>query len=401
MLKFDSEFWSWIDEHINDDVLNLKLKYQGKLTWLNCALCQIQARHSCKKKLSETLKNPQFYFPSILAAEQCTSDRLARFHASLIDKDSTVLDMTAGLGIDAFHLAEKCRNVTAIERQEALYEALEYNASVMGIENIKILHTDSLQYIDETNETYDVVFVDPARRGNEGERVYNIRDCQPNILECLDILKMRCATLIAKMSPMLDITQSLKDFDYLPDIYVVSDGKECKELLIKLNFRDGGKHVSTINVWIPDQPVFSFTLQEEEKAVANYGVPQKDDVLYIPSAAIMKAAPFKLLSERYKLTKLSPNSHIYFGKNTIDDFPGTLLRVVKVVPYSSGNIKRFAREFPCAEVTARNFGMQPKDLIKKLKIKEGGTLRVIATTGLDEERMLIVCAPISSQTIEP
>lgn len=400
MLKFSSEFWSWIDEHKNDDVLNLKLKYQGKLQWLDSALCQIQARHSCKKKLYDTLKNDRFYFPDTLSSEQCTGDSLAEFHATLVDKGSTVLDMTAGLGIDAFHIAEKCCHVTAIERKETLCEALKYNASVLGIENIEIINADSVQYITDHTAHYDTVFIDPARRGNEGERIYNIRDCQPSVPNFIDTLRRQCSTLIVKASPMLDITQSIKDFDCRPDIYVVSDGRECKELVIKLDMT-ATEHTPVINVWTPGRAMFSFTPDEEEKATVDYGIPAQGDYLHIPSAAIMKAAPFKLLSSRYGLTKLAPNSHIYFSAEAVANFPGAILKIVKAIPYTSGNIKRFAREFPCAEVTTRNFGMTPKELIKKLKIKEGGTLRVIATTAQNEEKLLIVGEPISSQTSEP
>lgn len=402
MLKFNPEFWLWIDEHINDDVLNLKLKYQGKLPWLDSALCQIQARRSCKKKLSDTLENPCFYFPDLLSSEQCTSDALAEFHASLVNNGSTLLDMTAGLGIDALHLAKKCSSVTAIEHKEPLYEALKYNASTLGIENIDIINTDSVQYIKDHLCHYDVVFIDPARRGSDGERVYNIRDCRPDILDFIETLKDRCSTLIAKISPMLDITQTMRDFDYRPDIYVVSDGRECKELVLLLNFDDSVEHIPEINVWTPGRNMFSFTMKEEETASVSYGTPSDCDYIHLPSAAIMKAAPFRLLSQRYSLTKLSPNSHIYFSPEAKTDFPGTILKIIKVLPYTSGNIKRFAREFPCAEVTARNFGMSPKELIKKLKIKEGGGIRVIATTGLNEEKLLIVGTPTtSSQTIVP
>lgn len=53
------------------------------------------------------LANDDFIFPTSLSAEQCTSELLARFHANLVPDNGVVLDMTCGLGIDAFHIAGK------------------------------------------------------------------------------------------------------------------------------------------------------------------------------------------------------------------------------------------------------------------------------------------------------
>ena len=76
-----AEFFEWIAAHASDDVAKLRLKYGREY---GDAIMQIECRRKFGKKLEQTLASfPDFYFPSVLAGEQSTSDLLASFHASL------------------------------------------------------------------------------------------------------------------------------------------------------------------------------------------------------------------------------------------------------------------------------------------------------------------------------
>ena len=94
-LQFNDDFFRWIEEHHNENPAVLRLKWAGRpLPFdLDAALIQIECRKKCAGKLSDTLgTSPRFYFPSILSAEQSTSDRLASFHSSnyLYGNSSTI-----------------------------------------------------------------------------------------------------------------------------------------------------------------------------------------------------------------------------------------------------------------------------------------------------------------------
>ena len=104
----------------------------------------------------------------------------------------------------------------------------------------------------------------------------------------------------------------------------------------------------------------------------------------------MKTAPFKLLSQIFKLDKIGSNTHLYWSKNRIEGFPGNVFRIARILDYSSGNIKRFAREFPSIMVTARNFGLTADQLRKKLKVKDGGDLRLFAVSSINDKKIMIV-----------
>ena len=78
-------------------------------------ILQQECRRRASRKLAATLLCPDFRFPTSLSAEQCTSDEIARIHADMVQPGASVLDMTCGLGIDAFHIARRASSVIAID----------------------------------------------------------------------------------------------------------------------------------------------------------------------------------------------------------------------------------------------------------------------------------------------
>ena len=60
-----------------------------------------------QKTVSHPVGAPDFEFPSIALAEMSTSDDVADVHSSMVKAGDRILDMTAGLGIDALHFAKK------------------------------------------------------------------------------------------------------------------------------------------------------------------------------------------------------------------------------------------------------------------------------------------------------
>lgn len=205
-------------------------------------------------------------FPPHSLPSNVPATRLATFHSSLIKENDTVLDLTGGLGIDSFHFARIARSVTVIEKMPPLCDALRHNADALKITNIKIINDDSLGFLSTTSEYYDTIFIDPARRGAEGERVYGLSDCSPDVLELLPYIKTRCRRLIVKASPMLDITQLIRELPGASAVYAAGNDTECKELVTVIDFGDS-----------PEEPVihalstssdFSFKRSEETAAEA-------------------------------------------------------------------------------------------------------------------------------------
>lgn len=402
---YDSDdFWTWVEAHADADPTRLRLSAAGDKSGIDvsAAITQVECRQRYRRKLGVTLGSfARFYFASVLAGEQSTSDTLAAFHSRLVHDKDVVVDLTAGLGNDALRLARVADNVTAVERNADLVDALNYNARGLGISNLRTVHGDARQCASSLTGT--VAFIDPARRAADGSRVYGLADCEPDVTSMLPDLRRSFKRLIIKASPMLDITQTIESLGTACDIYLIGTTTECKELLADVSLADTTVvepviHAVTLTA-NGDIVDFDFTRRHEVDATASIATrrPVVGDILYLPYPATMKAAPVKLLSQQFGLEKFHPNTHLYFGAadRPVADFPGEALRIIDVIPWQSKNIKRLKSRYPRLNVTVRNFGMSADALRKKTGVCDGEPLRLfgIGLGSGPSDRLLVVTSP--------
>lgn len=387
----------WIEEHRNDDTTKLRLSCRKKddATIYDFAIMQIECRKKVAKKLHTTLQSQNFIFPTPLSAEQCTSDDLAEFHSSLINNGENVLDMTAGLGVDAFHLAQKATQVIAIDINKDVAQALSINANALGITNVTGINADSIEYLKSSTTHFNTIFIDPARRGDGGKRLFALADCQPNVVEHLELIKQHCDKLIVKVSPMLDATQVLRELPETTELYAIGTRQECKELVVVLDFKNPTStpilHCITLSEC---ENRFSFTRHEEAVAKSTFENINTAIYLYEPHPCVMKMQPFNILSHKYNTSKLHPHTHIYSSKNYIPEFPGDCYKILQIYPFSSRIIKNIAKDYPRANIAVRNFILPAEELRKRLKIKDDNKYRLYGVSIANGDRLLIVTSPI-------
>lgn len=395
-MDYPEEFWSWIEAHACDDTSKLRLSaLKWKKPWIADAILQIECRRKSERKLPDAVAHPRFLFPTALSAEQSTSERLARFHAGLIRKGDSVVDLTAGLGIDAMTIAAIASHVTAVDINPTVAAALVHNAKVMGRDNVDVRNEDCAQFLAGMAVEADMAFIDPARRGENGERLFALSDCRPDVVTLLQKIKAHFKGLIIKASPMIDISATMRELPQIVRFIMLGTRSECKELIAVVDFgsvnpsNDAAIEAVTLLADGSDCR-FSFTRREESEAAVEYGNPESGDLLFVPYPSTVKAAPFKLLSERFDIRKLSGNTHLYTADSRREGFPGETFTVVETLPYASSVIKRFASHYPRINVATRNFGMSADALRGKLRVKDGGDKRVIGVTLADGVRRLLV-----------
>lgn len=369
----------FITEHSNDDINELRLKYSGKSHLMDFpiefALLQIEARRKSRKKIPTFLENRHFIFPDTLASEQASNEAIARFHASLIPSGSSVLDLTAGLGIDDLTFAKHGLRVTACEINYIKAEALSHNAEILGLkERIAVANIDSLTYLSECDRHFDVVFADPARRSDTGKRLHALSDCQPDILRAMGDIFRISDRLLVKSSPLLDLTFIKETVENLSKIYVVCLKGECKEVLLDI---DKGKGFSGIKVIDMDMEHTISTFeylpytQNEEASIpyASRNNPSEYRYIYEPNAGIMKTGAWKVLTGMYPdLRKASSNTHLFLSDSLIDGFPGRVL-AIRGQPDKKG--LRLIRGGKY-NVVARNYPLSAQEVAKKYSITPGG-----------------------------
>lgn len=388
----------FVETNIKSDPSSLLLKYHDKdLEFdLEFALIQISSRRKTEKKLKSFINYKYFLFPNTISAEQASHELVAKFHASLIGTGDTVLDMTAGLGIDAMSMARNAKNVIACELDESKADILSHNIHVLNLNNITVLKGDSIRFLKSSDREFDTIFIDPARRDSNNSRTYNFRDCQPDILEIQDEILENCERLLIKASPLLDISQTLKEIKNIIAVRVICVEGECKEILIESQGLKNS-HLLREKSLLPDSSLgitvgnsvlkeaIDLTEKEEEIVCFSYVEPiiknekptvvyaTEDDLkessyLYEPNAAMMKLSPWSELCRKYEgLRKLAPSSHLFISKELYPNFPG---RKLKIMNFIGKKDRKTIKGLP-ANVCVRNYPLTAEELRKQLGVTEG------------------------------
>lgn len=393
----DSKQWDTVNSMLHEDVNRLRLANHGK-EGMDRAIDQIDCRQRCAKKLAITLtRAPHFVFPSVLSAEQSTSDLLAEYHARLCGNAKRVLDMTCGLGIDSFHIAHHGAEVTACELTEFTARCAAHNAMQLGLNHISVKCCDSVDMVREAQpDSFDCIFVDPARRGSGGKRLFALADCSPDVTVLMKRMLEIAPMVVVKASPMLDVTHTLLELPNVDTILAVGTRRECKELVIICKRHTSEQPTFGSVTLAPSSSAnFFFTRDEETSAVPLYEIPVEGSVVYEPFPATVKIGAPNYLATRFGMTKIAPNSHLYVSTVEIPDFPGRAYRVAKVLPFNKQSVKQIHLDGKRLDITTRNFPLSPSELFKKLKVKQGDDFKLFATTTDSGRPILILANPLS------
>lgn len=375
--------FEFIEANAGEDLSKLRLRCASAADreLIFFAIDQIDARRRFSVKLSDFLANREFLFPTLLAGEQASHRAVARYNADVAHPEGKVLDMTAGLGIDAVSMARLGADVLAVDIEPLKMSVLEHNIKVSGINGVKALCADSLEFLRKSDEVFDVIFVDPARRSDTGSRVFAFRDCQPDIISAWPLIASHARRVAIKASPMVDLAQVVEEIPDVKAIHVVSVKGECKELLIvcarsesvqplledadikivAVDLADDGKELSRFEFdWSrrSERP----SILEDKEISGKY--------LCIPGSGVMKTGAWGVLAESFTGMKmLSPNTHLFLSTTLPERFPGRVLKIEKIL--SGKDLKKLKGER--RNVVSRNYPLTAAQLAKKSGIKEGGT----------------------------
>jgi hypothetical protein len=310
--------------------------------------------------------------------------------------------------VDTFFLSEHFAHTDYVEQNAELCRIAEHNFALSRKHKVErqklsiaIHNTTAKDFLLSSpcgEAGWGFIFLDPARRDSHGGKVFKLADCTPNVIELLPTLLDHLAPggrIMLKLSPMIDITQALKEFqaplnppvkgEIIWDVHIVAVKNEVKEVLLLSRNIDISKYQNTdISEYRDTEPTitaidlskkeqaFTFTREEElnSEALCSPLEGELEGVfLYEPNAAILKAGAYKLVAQRYGLQKLDPNTHLYLSDRLVENFPGRVWRI-KEAPFQLS--PKGARDKQ-ANVLTRNYPLTPEQLKKKLHLRDGGT----------------------------
>ena len=319
----DEHTLAFIRDHAGDDVRQLALQAaRYPLVDMRVAATQIEGRRLATSKLPSWAATEGVIFPVRLSMEQCSSEQTARYKASLVGGER-LADLTGGFGIDCSYMSERFETTTYIERNEELCRIASHNFALLE-KNITVVNGNSEEILASL-ESQDWIFVDPARRSASGGKVVALSDCEPNVCQLEDLLLQKAKRVMVKCSPMLDISQALRELHSVSEVHVVSVGNECKELLFILGGDMGDELlIHTINFRGESTQVFAYTNAEEINSYCTCTA-SVSHYLYEPNSSLMKAGCFRLPAARWGLLKLHRNTHLYTSDTLIKETQWVML----------------------------------------------------------------------------
>ena len=338
------------------------------------------------------------------------------------------LDMTGGFGVDFSYIAAQLGVESMyVERQAHLCEAAKENFERLGLKNatvkngdgVEILHSFSTCEADtqiSKEKPLQLIFIDPARRDDAGNKVVSLQDCTPDVTLLQDEMLEKSDFVVVKLSPMLDWHRAVSELKCVREVHVVSVGNECKELLLVLSAAFKGtssleerEESKNLKVYcVNDNQVMSYEEGEESPVeiasesfwnafVGKNEAQEKESTplyLYEPNASLMKAGCFGEISSRYGVKMVSKNSHLFIGDKSMGDFPGRSFQVKAISSFNKKELKRQISGITKANIATRNFPLSVAELRKRLKLKDGGDTYLFATTLSDESHVLFICEKI-------
>ena len=380
------EVKEFIRENVNADpnklILNPPASFRANIKEI---ASQILSRQKAKGKLESWASNFDIIMPPPLSIEQASSDTTSQYKRNLIGGKHLV-DLTGGMGIDCFSLSESFERTSYVERDPDLCEVFRHNSKVHK-RKIDLINSTAEDYLKHHSlDTQNVIaYIDPARRDQSKKRVFRIADCSPNLTELMPALSKKTSQVLVKYSPLLAVSSLIKSIDHIKELYVVSVKNDCKELPLLIDFSfKGESQIKCINLET-DQQAFSFSMKEEHSASPVYG--NYKQFIYEPNSSIMKAGAFNKVAEIFNVSKLANNTHLYTSNEIIESFPGRIYQVIDTVNKKS--IKAYAKDGKINVIT-RNYPLNPQELKKKWKLKDGGRYYLLAFSDQNNKAQMII-----------
>ena len=363
-------------------------------------------------------------------------------HEGDFSEETGFVDLTGGFGVDFSYIASRLGLKSMyVERQTHLCEAAKENFGRLGLKNaivkngdgIEVLHSfaskkkaaasDSLGITEEqsrsllkTNLGLKLIFIDPARRDDAGNKVVSLKDCTPDVTLLQEEMLSKADYVIIKLSPMLDWHRAVSELNCVKEVHIISVNNECKELLLVLSARNKGGNVGSNSFPVQDNGSVllsvedfghpgnlriysindsqSFVCDEMEMEESTVKIApstfEEMQYLYEPNASLMKAGCFSILSKRYGAKMLSKNSHLFVSRDLIAAFPGRSFRIIAISSFNKKELKRHLSGITKANIATRNFPLPVAELRKRLKLKDGGETYIFATTLSDESHVLVI-----------
>jgi hypothetical protein len=363
-----------LEEAAGQDIARWALKWNAEGLPSHALATQLKCRERAKGKLPSWLKAGCLFEQT--AFEQCSSESVATAKPWASGKKA--LDLTCGLGVDAWAMSHHYESVDCVEADVLRSQLSKFNFNRLGAHNLKVWQADAESWLRDSQQSrYDLVYIDPDRRPHGSPRRFKLEDCVPDILSLQGRLLEIAPRVLVKASPMLDIEAGLRVLHRVSHVWVMAYDGECKELLFELNESHSAEVVPVRGVifyrsgkwhsWAATQ-----ASTQEPTAAPNL----KYKFVYEADVSVYKAgvAPAWFADFFAGRGLLMHPDGYFFTEEEIKNFPGRSFRILAEMEWKPKAVKAYLKSGSISEInlSRRHFDLTIEQLRKVLSIKEGG-----------------------------
>lgn len=327
------------------------------------------------------------------AYEQSSSEEAASFKASLFH-GNTLLNLSGGLGVDDVAFSGTFDNVVSIDLDPDVHEMAEYNMKMMGIGNVKRICSGAEEYLEICTEKFDLIYIDPDRRPGTKGKVADLRESDPCVPELEEKLFGISDRILTKISPMYDQRELERVLSHVSDIYVVSVRNEVKEVLsLQEKGYAGRAEIHAIDIDADGNLV----RLNADGTGTEFTINEAGEFLYESGSTVVKAGLENVQQQYHDLDAASSRGPFFYGRSLIRPFLGRTYRILWKSEVKWDVLKKRLKNegWTRASVTAKDFYLKPKDILRKIKMKEGGETQLIFTKDVEGRPVVIAAERVS------
>lgn len=354
---------------------------------------QVIRRFKVNDKLPFLKNFPAYYLPPGIHLEQSSSEFTARYKSDLFYGDQ-FLDLTAGMGIDAYWLGKHFTCGVLVEPHQELAQRTASNLKILGATHLE-MHAglQAEEWLRTCSEAFDLIYLDPSRRSEQGKKVFQLEEYAPRVDLLMNELMQRGNTIAFKTSPLLDIQSVLQQLPQISAVHILTVHQECRELLFVIR-KNANPGIRLVCAFYESGEWKQLTFVKEDEQILKVETDWPKNYLYEPNASIMKSGMFKLLAQKYKTPQLHPHTHLYTSDQLHYDFPGRIFQMQAMLKVNAKEVQKYLPDRK-ANLSLRNFPGKQADLKKLLRIVDGGDQYLWACTLQDASKRLLLCERIN------
>lgn len=309
------------------------------------------------------------------ALEQASDPLVRRYRAAQMDNGVNVVDACCGIGADSLALAAVVATVTGIDRDEVRIAIARHNAAALGL-NARFEVSDVTAVLPPA----DLIFFDPGRRDEKGNRIYNVEHYQPPLST---IRSWQAERFVIKLSPGVDLVQLAK---YAGRVEFISVDGDLKEAVLWCGAGEQGITATLltgedVHHWQSDDAVTAQLLSEPRAWLVE------------PDPALLRAGVVQSVAAHFGGWLLD-ETIAYITTDKKPDSPWLRSwQILDCMPFNLKHLRAYLREQNVGHVTVKKRGtaVTPETLIPQLKLK-GDDSRVLVLTRCKGQQIVIVCA---------